>query len=467
VYTTKNLYFDKMSVSRDVINIPLKTLSDFSRKVFRFDVFKYQLYLLFMRGPESYDELMSTIKIDLKDDIIRIEGPAYGSGLEGFFTANWKVLFENYLLEPGFIDALCQLRIVTVNPLSVYYQLLSNEARIYGKERKPEGMKMRRAAVELPQIQDLLIRDLPSAEDPKLEPVVKRKVPKSYEFSRSSYGDGHVVVERYEEDVAGGGGKVGMVAEGFVDELLPPDMKIDPLRDHPNGLLINLFPGYPFYAFNYKNIYPKIHDINRMIESGQCVVFVDRVDNRPLVVIEEEYRLFFRDWGIPVVDFVTSERMAMAELPSLVQPPENAVSGIRYTNLPNFFVIQRPIEKFHSMAWCGINSERRRGLTGIPWAKDEYSGMDIADPQPDDGFLSYFVAEGVKRRLQGKLTNQLFFPLCTILTPGEIGKIIRSVEKGLNRAIRYNIYREEGVVGVFLRSMGEWVILRAVLRKHL
>jgi hypothetical protein len=365
------------------------------------------------------------------------------------------------------MDALVQLRIPTVNPLTVYYQLLSNEARIFGTEKKAErAVTMKRAVVEPPP-QELLIRDFPVSDDKKLEPVVKRRIQKAYDFMRVREGDGHVAVERTEEDIAGRGKKIGLYAEGFVDELLPPDFKVDPLRDHPNGLLINLFPGYPFYAFNYRNIYPKIHDLNRMIESGQCVVFVDRVDNRPLVVIEEEYRLFFRDWGIPVVDFVTSERMALAELPSLVQPPENAAGGIRYTNLPNFFVIQRPVEKFHSAAWCGINSQRRRGLTGIPWAKDEYSGMDILSPQPDDGFLSYFIKEGIRRRLQGKLSNQVFFPLCTILTPSEIRSVIQSVERALKRSIKYNMYREEGVMGVFLRSMGEWILLRAVLRKHL
>lgn len=455
-----------MSVTRDVVNVPLRTLSDLSRKVFRFDVFRYHMYLMFMRGPESYDELQRTIKIELSGDVIRIEGPPYGAGLGGPFVENWKVLFENYLLEPGFIDALAQLRILTVNPLSIYYQLLSNEARIYGKERNIEGVKMRRAVAELPS-QDLLIRDFPVTDDKKLEPVVRRKVDKAFEFTRRGFGDGHVVVERTEGDIAGRGRKVGMVAEGFVDELLPPDFKVDPLLDHPNGLLINLFPGYPFYAFNYRNVYPKIHDLNRMIEAGQCVVFVDRIDNRPLVVIEDEYRAFFRDWGIPVADFVTSERLAMAELPSLVQPPENAAGGIRYTNLPNFFVIQRPVEKFHSSAWCGINSERRRGLTGIPWAKDEYSGMDIASPQPDDGFLSYFVKEGVRRRLQGKLSNQVFFPLCTIHTPNEIQRLMRMVENAMKRSVKYNVYREEGIMGVFLRSMGEWTLLRAVLRKYL
>jgi hypothetical protein len=451
-----------MSVTRDVVNIPIKTLSELSRKVFDFEIFKYQFYLLFMRGPESHANLMKDIKVEFKDKVIRIEGPNYGAGVEGPFSANWKVIFDNYLLEPGFIDALVQLRIVTVNPITVYYQLLSNEARMFGKEREIKGMKMRRALTKLPPPQELLVRDFIVADDKKFEPIVKRKNERAYEFVRTRQGDGHVMVDRTEDDIAGRGKKVGLVAEGFVDELLPPDLKVDTLRDHPNGLLVNLFSGIPFYAFNYRNIYTKIHDINRMIEAGHCIVFVERVDNRPLVVIEDEYRSFFRDWGIPVVDFVTSERLIMSELPSLVQS-----SGGRYANIPNFFVIQRPVEKFHSAPWCGINSERRRGLTGIPWAKDEYSGMDISSPQPDDGFLSYFVEEGVKRRLQGKLSNQVFFPLCTILTLSEIQKIINSVERGLKRSVKYNIYREEGVMGVFLRSMGEWILLRAVLRKHL
>jgi hypothetical protein len=450
-----------MSATRDVINVPISTLSELSRKVFDFNVFKYQFYLLFMRGPESHADLMKDIKVELDGNVIRIEGPSYGNGLEGPFSANWKTIFENYLLEPGFVDALAQLRILTVNPLTIYYQLISNESRIYGKEKEYTGMKMKRAVTEV------LVREIPITDDKRLENIVKKKAEREYEFSRTSYGDGHVIVERSENDIANRGKKAGVFAEGFVDELLPADFKVDSLRDHPNGLLVNLFPGYPFYAFNYRNVYPKIHDLNRMIESGQCVVFVERVPERPTIDIEEEYRSFFRDWGIPIVDYVTSERIGMAEIPFLVHPPENLVGGVRYTNLPNFFVIQRPVEKFHSAAWCGLNSERRRGLTGIPWAKDEYSGMDISSPQPDDGFLSYFIKEGIKRRFQGKLSTQIFFPLCTILTSSEIHRLVRTVEKVLRRSIKYNVYREEGVMGVFLRSMGEWILLRAVLRKHL
>ena len=151
---------------------------------------------------------------------------------------------------------------------------------------------------------------------------------------------------------------------------------------------------------------------------------------------------------------------------SVVEPPEN-VSGVRYVNIPNFFVIQRPIEKFHSAAWCGMNTERRRGLGGIPWAKDQYGGLDISSPQPDDGFLSYFIKEGVLRRFQGKNSVQVFFPLCTILTEGEIAKLMKTVERALKRPIKYIVYQENSIVGVFLRSMGEWVLLRAVLRKYL
>ena len=465
-----------MPLTRDVINIPVNSLSPLSRKVFDTEVLRYQLQLLFMRGPESYDELQKMVTVRFKDGVVIIEGPQYDDAGEldtdGPFTDNWKVIFNEYLLKPGFIDALVQLRFISINPLTIYYQLLAIESRIFGKEQKGGNLsRMKRAVIEFPDIeQSLEIKDYPLIDDKKLKKREDAEDKVYYNYTRTTFGDGHVNVERDEKDIAGRGKTLGLYAEGFVDESIPRDIPVGDLRDHPEGMLINLFPGYPFFAFNYRNIYPKIHDLNRLIESGMQVVFVDKLEgmeDKPLKVIETEYRRFFRDWGIPVIDYVTSERISLAEMKPLVNPPEGSVSGIKYINIPNFFVIQRPIEKLHSAAWCGMNTDRRRGVTGIPWAKDEYSGMDIASPQPDDGFLSYFVKEGIKRRMMEKLSVQIFFPLCAIHTHSEIRKLFKKVEVVLKRSIKHVFYPEEGVVGVFLRSMGEWIILRAVLRKYL
>jgi hypothetical protein len=251
-----------------------------------------------------------------------------------------------------------------------------------------------------------------------------------------------------------------------VNEEIPSNIPIVEDRDRVQGVVVNLFPKFPFYAFNYRNLYPKIADINRLVEAGLQVVFVTSMENQPLKKVEEEYVKFFSDWGITVVDYVRADRINFSNMECLVPPAEN-VDGMKFVNIPNFFVIQRPLDKLHNSSWAGINTERRRGLAGIPWAKSPTDGADISSPQPDDGFLEYFVKEGVKRRLKGKLTLQVFFPLCSINTSGEIRRMIAGVEKVLGRTFKYHFYESNNVMGIYIRSMGEWVLLRAVMRKML
>lgn len=446
-----------MPLTRDIINIPLDSLSVLSKNLFRADIFEYQLRLLFMRGSKTYTELQKMVRVRFENKIIIIEGPQYDDSgevdIEGPFTYNWRTIFDNYMFNKGFIDALAQLRFVTVNPITIYYQLLQTESKLYGSGSSQPKITMRRIALKR-EVPNLRLRPQPSDKEDDAKERYRPRV--DYQYSKTTFGDGHVLIERPGEPWA----------EGFVDDEIPSDIEINPDKDHPQGLLINLFPGYPFFAFNYRNIYPKISDINKMIESGMLVVFLKPVEGKTLKEVEAAHRSFFNDWGIPIIDYVTPDRLSSANIDSLVPPPDN-VGGLKYVNLPNFFVIQRPLDKFHSCSWAGINTERRRGLIGVPWARDTDSGMDISSPQADDGFLSYFIKEGVQRRLEGKTTVQVFFPLCTIHTQSEIRKIINNVSKVFGRQLKMYSYETGNVSGIYLRSLGEWVLLRAVLRKNL
>lgn len=450
------------SVTRDVVNIPFESLSPLSRSLFRLDVMTYQLRLLFMRGESSYEDVTKAIDAEFTNNIITIRGPLYDetridSPDTPQLIRNWKIIFDNYLFTKGFIDSLVQLRVVSVNPVTIYYKLLLEEDKINASQgQSTPNLMMRRIALKRkPTKRPIPIKDLKIPDEQLVYDRTRRE--EKFEYQTTTFMDGHVFIDRENKYPP---------AEGFVDESIPETTLVNAEVDRLNGIIVNLFPGYPFYAFNYRNLYPKINDINRLIESGMQIVFVTPIDNQPIKKVEYEYIRFFNDWGIPIIDYVNNERLVSAELDTLV-PSAESVDGVKYVNIPNFFVIQRPMEKFHNADWCGINTERSRGLAGIPWAKSLYSGNDLANPQPDDGFLEYFVKEGVRRRLAGKLTLQVFFPLCTIHTNSEVKRLLTKIEKVLGRSIKNYNYGKEGVMGVFLRSMGEWILVRAVLRKYL
>lgn len=453
-----------MTVTKDVINIPYESLTPLSRKLFRPDVLQYHLRLFFMRGLSTYSTLQKMIKVSVDNNAIVIEGPQYDDETQDYqneFLENWKIIFENYLLKPGFLDCICQLRFVTVNPVSIYYQLLSTEEK--RQRSKTTTLKMKRAIIKPLDVLEVPPRN----KIPQFPGQVKDKKEShvSEVFESSYFGDGHVMYERSKDD-ASTNTDHGTFAEGFVDDRIPADIELVPDRDYPEGIIMNMFPGSLFYGFNYRNIYPKIQDINRLIESGMQVVYMKMFDGLGVAETETVYRRFFRDWGIPVIDFVDRYRLSIAGIKSSLDQGPDA-QGFHNLHIPSFFMIQRPIRKFHNAAWAGMNTERRRGLTGIPWAGNPESGNDLQATQPDDGFLSYFIDEGISRRVRGKETIQVFFPLCSILTAGEVRRLLKKYEQVIGRTASSTTYDEDGIVGVHLKSMGEWVLLRAMLRKHL
>jgi hypothetical protein len=464
-----------MPVTRDTVNIPFETLTPLSKSLFRLDVFSYQLRLLFVRGMEGWQTIMDSILVSMRNNMITIQGPLYDDMMEydltdGSLISNWRAVFDNYLFMKGFIDSLVQLRIVSVNPITIYYKLLMEEAK-RGAALKgdvgPEKGAVRMSEILFKRKMDTRIKPIEGV-IPDDDKLFEKRAGKEvlYRYLKTNHSDGHVTIERdrdYYESVTS---SCGSHAEGFVDEEIPTRITIMEDRDRVHGVIVNLFPKTPFYAFNYRNLYPKIADINRLVESGLQIVFVTALENQPLKRVEEEYRRFFADWSIPVVDYVRSDRINFSEMECLVPPPEN-VDGMKFVNIPNFFVIQRPLDKLHNASWSGMNTERRRGLVGIPWAKSPMDGTDISSPQPDDGFLEYFIQEGVRRRLKGKPSVQVFFPLCTIHTTGEIRRLFSKLEKTLGRSFKYHIYETNHVMGMYARNMGEWVLVRAVLRKML
>lgn len=454
-----------MGIDRDLVKE--EELSVLSKKVLQPNVLEYQLRSLFVRPGYRPRDIRVEFSYPQKseegeeDDQGRgfqllISGPSY-SEMEteeeySPFIRQWREFFRNYLytspFRKKFINGMVQLRFVSFNPLTIYYQILSEEQkRISGiLLREKSEIKMKRMVVKREKLD--------------LKPAFRDKGGKAeIETHPAKLGyDGHLAVERSEEEAQRPG--ISSWAEGYVQDEIPADIRqVDPSLDFPQGAIMNMFPDYPFYAFGYWNVFRKIEEINRMIEAGLEVVFLEEVPGMNIGRVKTLYREFFTNWGIPIIDYVSSERIRESGLPYFI-PSDNL--------LPGFFVIRRPIEKLHSSAWTGMNGGRRRGLPGIPWARDELSGGILIDPQPDDGFLGKFVKGGLKRILDGgEEETEIDFPLCTLHTPSEIQtRVIDPLEKFLRREVGFRT-REDITASVRLRNIGEWMLLRGLMRKNL
>lgn len=488
-----------MSVVQPKVLISERELSELSRKTLQPDVLEYQLRSLFMRPGFRPGDISLRVfypggdkkeeQTEIKYDGFRLllEGPFYtevdDESVYSPFIQQWIFLYRNYLQMGGFrkrfINGMSQLRFISFNPLTIYYQLLAEEQKKVITTIPPEPKtQMRRMIVKPPRIQrdgpgkkiikeeprtkkisaDVrkgIKRDGPGKKIMKEEPRVERMPAINLQLP---FYDGNLPTERYEDEAQRPGATSW--AGGYVDDEIPADVrKIDPELDFPNGAIMNMFPEYPFYAFGYWNIFKKIEGLNRMIEAGLEIVFLPEVGGMSLGKVKDIYRGFFSNWGIPVIDYVGAERLMASGLTYMI--PSDRV-------LPGFFVIRRPVERLHSSAWAGMNGVRRRGLPGIPWARNELSGNLLVDSQPDDGFLSQFVMGGLEKRIAGGGPEmELRFPLCTLHTPSEIRReIVDPLEKILRRDIRFRA--GEGMTATAeLRNIGEWMLLRGLLRKSL
>lgn len=447
------------------MELSYRSLSTHSRKAMQADVFEYQLRVPFFRvggGDPGRVNVTTTDK-----GVIEIRGP--GRDVD---DPEWEFYLENYLENEGFamqyFNALAQLRIVSMNPLTIYHQLVTDEA---AAGERGLGLRMSAARIDNPLVairrrqrreREKLVRklfpveaDYPVAELPVAEAVPER-AEDATPWGVTRFGDGHYVAPRPGD--TGGVPGLSSWVEGPLVEGGSTGTEFDPDVDYPRGALFNMYPDTLFYAFPHRNIYPRIEDLNRMIESGLAVVFLARPEAEEEYTHREVIRAtegFLRDWGVAIVDHVTEERLKEVNLPLLV--PGGGSVG-------EFFVVRRPLEKTHSVPWASMNAFRRRGLAGLPWASTRGEMMETA--QPDDGFLA-FVREGVTRRLRGNPDVPMRAPLCTILVEAEVREIVAPLENMLGREIPLAFIPGRGEIEIELRSMGEWTLFRGLLRKFI
>lgn len=444
-------------MDRDAITIPINSLTPLARKTFRPDVLEYHVKVLVGRGRNSDDKLREII-VRREGDVIILNGPMYNKNdeeylIEGSVYANWKYLYENYFTNPSFINGLCAIRIVSVNPLTIYQKLLEMEEKNNMiTEVSNKRLVMSRMIIKPTDITSSYVRKPTFVKEP-FEPV--KKPIERLKLSSKVQQEGHMMFTIYDSDLPG----QSEWKEGPLNDEIPAYIQVNDELDYPNGMIMNIFNDLPFYAYNHVNLYPRMEDLNRMIESGMQIVYLEDDSLETL----QTYMEFMKTWSIPVIDHVTPRRLEAAGLKFLT----SIIKGV--SDVKPFLVIRRPQEMLHNSAWAGICEGRRRGLVGIPWVTgEEFAGVDLKNPQPDDGFLTYWVREGVSRKMSGKDLVQVFFPVVSMRTKSEVRKlIIKPMERVLGRELKETWYPEQMVMGVYLKNSGEWLLLKSLCRKHL
>lgn len=415
-------------------------LTDISRSLFNRDIFEYHLRTLVGRAGTD-EEILRGISVSMDYGDINV----YST----YEIEEIKTIMEDKKL----VNILCQMRIISTNPITLYHRLLENEFRLELLDEMNSRTKLRMSELVVPEV------DTFAAGKMKFEPFVKtvqkpfqeipeKKKERTSVFEAKYISEGHVMLDMNEDEMYVPGQvswKEGPIADAN------PDYVTGTIDDYEGGLVVSIFPGMPIYAYPHMNIYPAIQDLNRLIEAGNQVLFLETGSGEE----REIYESIFSDWGIIMVDFVDEVRMA-----------KNGMRVHGQSPIPPFYVIQRPQTVLHNSAWAGISNDRRRGLAGIPWAISKTEKPGMFNTQPDDGFLSYWLRDAYYKHLKGNKAVQVYFPIPTITPIYKIKKnVIDPLEKILDRQLYFTHYPEQCVAGVFLKNMGEWIAFRALLRK--
>lgn len=426
-------------------------LTDLSRLLFVKDIFEYHLRTLVGKS-NTPEEVLRGITADLEYGDIFVD---YKDELISQYDGVTEEL-QAIMSDKPLVNMLCQLRIISINPITIYHRLIENELRRDFFQAVTDSTKVKMSELIVPTSIDrtavgkmtfepiqTTIKDIKRPE--------KKTVRKQEEtFEAKTISEGHIMIDLKESDVYLPGQvswKEGPLADAY------PKYTEKTIDDYEGGVVISVVPGCPLYAYPHINMYPAVEDLNRMIEAGNQVYFLNTGS-------DEEIRAcasMFNNWGITVVDYVTEERLL-----------KNGIKIHGAHILRPFYVIQRPQHLLHNAAWAGISNDRRRGLPGIPWAIRKTEKPGLFDIQPDDGFLSYWLRDAQSKYEDGNGAVQVYFPLLTIIPLYKIkSRVVKPFEDLLDRQLYFTHYPEQGVGSVFLKNMGEWIAFRTLMRKYI
>lgn len=313
--------FDKNKMSKS-IEIVLSNLSIYGKRVFDIRNFIANLQFLLRLNGETNDDILQGIRHEY--DPLTQTYKLFGSNTEAWKTTMTDL--ENKRLLNGTI----QLRILSLNPLSIYQAVLVERAKKVVAEGIGRNIKLANLEGFSETAGSILY-----AKNPDANPII--------------YDIGDSIIEGKDNTI-----------EYVKDDL-------------PDGAMFNI-NGNMFYGFPIRGIYSNMNRMHGLENAGLYAINV--FDN------VETYKLICKQWGILMVDNISLDELS--NLPAVFQT--QTISPI--------LIIKRHLNLFHDAPWASATANRVRGLNlGLPWAATSKDGKTAGRPYADDGFVDFFFAD--------------------------------------------------------------------------
>jgi hypothetical protein len=238
-----NLNLVSLNKMSDTIVISLDKLTAYGRKVFDVRNTIANLQMLMKLMKETDEEVLQSITSSMQGGNVSFR--------LGFSSDAWNTIAADLVKQVRLLNAVVQLRILSMNPLSIYQALLTNRDKSF--------------------------------------------------LSQSSV-KGRIYMEGFSETARAiiySGDNQDFIGEGFEER----DDSIEYTdNDFPDGVIMNLDPNVLFYGFPLRGVYPTMGRLHTLEKAGMVVV--NATDP------QLDYQKQCTRWGIPIVDVVLPDELS-------------------------------------------------------------------------------------------------------------------------------------------------------------
>ena len=344
-----------------------------------------------LAGEFSEDVLSSiTSKLSLRevDEGVLIRDHIFSIG---YRNSVWETIRKDLYENDRLLNSIVQLRILTLNPMSIYRASTTSRDKEY--------------IAQLETVKGTMFLD---------------------GFTETAKA---IIYEDFGE-------ARDYIGEGF--ETPDPSFKYAE-NDFPDGGLFNISKEFLFYGFPITGIYPNMARMHTMEKAGLYAIPADP---------NLDYRTICIKWGIPLVDYITTDRMNTLKKVILDDTP-----------IPPYLIVKRHPNLFHDAPWASATATRIRGLNlGLPWImkmEDRFSSFN------DDGFINFFFSSSP--------TKEFHFLLPTSRSLGYLNRQLQTMWKrkfGESANLILKKY-SNNIYSVEIGDIVQWIQFRAMVRKLL